>query len=29
VAHYGRFGGIIPSPEEVIHAIEEKLKGGN
>ncbi len=29
VAHYGRFGGIIPSPEEVIHAIEEKLMGGN
>jgi 2-oxoglutarate ferredoxin oxidoreductase subunit alpha len=29
VAHYGRFGGIIPSPDEVVHAIEEKLMGGN
>lgn len=28
VAHFGRLGGIIPSPVEVINAIEEKLMGG-
>ena len=28
VAHFGRFGGIIPSPDEVLHAVEEKLMGG-
>lgn len=28
VAHYGRFGGIIPSPDEVLHAVEDKLMGG-
>lgn len=25
VEHYGRFGGMIPSPDEVLHALEEKL----
>jgi len=25
VVHYGRYGGMIPSPEEVLHALEEKL----
>jgi 2-oxoglutarate ferredoxin oxidoreductase subunit alpha len=25
VAHYGRFGGMIPSPEEVFNALKEKL----
>ncbi len=25
VMHFGRFGGMIPSPDEVLHALEEKL----
>lgn len=28
VEHFGRFGGIIPSPEEVEAALEQKLMGG-
>lgn len=28
VEHYGRYGGMVPSPEEVLHAIETKLIGG-
>lgn len=28
VEHFGRFGGIIPSPTEVLHALEQKLIGG-
>ena len=28
VAHYGRMGGIIPSPDEVINALNEKIIGG-
>lgn len=27
VAHYGRLGGIIPSPEEIVDVIENKLIG--
>lgn len=25
VEHYGRFGGMVPSPDEVLNALEEKL----
>ena len=25
VEHFGRFGGIVPSPEEVLNAFKEKL----
>lgn len=28
VEHFGRFGGIIPSPTEVLHALEQKIIGG-
>lgn len=28
VEHYGRFGGIIPSPEEILLALEQKIIGG-
>ena len=28
VEHYGRFGGIIPSPSEVLHALENQIIGG-
>jgi 2-oxoglutarate ferredoxin oxidoreductase subunit alpha len=28
IEHYGRFGGIIPSPEEVVRALEQKIIGG-
>ncbi len=28
VEHFGRFGGIIPAPDEVLHAMEQKLMGG-
>ncbi len=28
VEHYGRFGGIIPTPDEVVHALETKIIGG-
>ncbi len=28
VEHYGRFGGMIPSPAEVLHALETKIIGG-
>jgi 2-oxoglutarate/2-oxoacid ferredoxin oxidoreductase subunit alpha len=28
VEHYGRFGGIIPSPEEILNALEQKIIGG-
>jgi 2-oxoglutarate ferredoxin oxidoreductase subunit alpha len=28
VAHFGRFGGIIPTPQEVLNALETKIIGG-
>jgi 2-oxoglutarate ferredoxin oxidoreductase subunit alpha len=28
VDHYGRFGGIIPSPSEVLRALEKQIIGG-
>ena len=28
VVHYGRFGGIIPTPSEVLHALETQIIGG-
>ena len=28
VEHYGRFGGIIHSPEEVLQALENQIIGG-
>lgn len=28
VAHFGRFGGIIPTPDEVVKALETKIIGG-
>jgi 2-oxoglutarate ferredoxin oxidoreductase subunit alpha len=28
VEHYGRMGGMIPSPDELVHALEEKVIGG-
>jgi 2-oxoglutarate ferredoxin oxidoreductase subunit alpha len=28
VEHYGRFGGMIPSPEEILNALEQKIIGG-
>jgi 2-oxoglutarate/2-oxoacid ferredoxin oxidoreductase subunit alpha len=28
VEHYGRMGGIIPSPEEIVEALKQKLIGG-
>ena len=28
VEHFGRFGGIMPSPEEVVEALEQKIIGG-
>mgnify|MGYP001627472223 FL=1 len=28
VEHFGRFGGVIHTPEEVLHALEEKVIGG-
>lgn len=28
VAHFGRMGGMIPSPEEVLNALEQKIIGG-
>jgi len=28
IEHYGRFGGIIPTPDEVVHALETKIIGG-
>jgi 2-oxoglutarate ferredoxin oxidoreductase subunit alpha len=28
VKHFGRMGGIIPSPAEVVEALEQKLIGG-
>ncbi|MBI9032858.1 MAG: 3-methyl-2-oxobutanoate dehydrogenase subunit VorB [Bacteroidales bacterium] len=28
VAHFGRFGGMIPSPEEIVEALEQKIIGG-
>jgi 2-oxoglutarate ferredoxin oxidoreductase subunit alpha len=28
VDHYGRFGGVIHSPQEVADALEQKIKGG-
>ncbi|MFA8435778.1 MAG: 3-methyl-2-oxobutanoate dehydrogenase subunit VorB [Marinifilaceae bacterium] len=27
VEHYGRFGGMIPTPEEVVEALEQKILG--
>lgn len=29
VEHFGRYGGVVPSPEEVAEALEQKLTGGN
>lgn len=26
--HFGRFGGVIHSPEEILHALEQKIIGG-
>jgi 2-oxoglutarate/2-oxoacid ferredoxin oxidoreductase subunit alpha len=28
IEHYGRFGGIIPTPDEVVRALEQKVIGG-
>ena len=28
IEHYGRFGGIIPTPDEVVRALEQKIIGG-
>jgi 2-oxoglutarate ferredoxin oxidoreductase subunit alpha len=28
VAHYGRVGGMIPSPEEIVDALKTKIIGG-
>ncbi|MCT4637524.1 MAG: 3-methyl-2-oxobutanoate dehydrogenase subunit VorB [Bacteroidales bacterium] len=28
VEHYGRFGGMIPSPDEIVEALEQKIIGG-
>ena len=28
VEHYGRMGGMVPSPEEVVTALENKFIGG-
>jgi 2-oxoglutarate ferredoxin oxidoreductase subunit alpha len=28
IEHYGRFGGIIPTPEEVLNVLETKIIGG-
>jgi 2-oxoglutarate ferredoxin oxidoreductase subunit alpha len=28
VEHYGRMGGMLPSPEEILHAMEDKFIGG-
>ncbi len=28
VEHFGRFGGIIPSPDEILNALEQKIIGG-
>ncbi|MFP4065191.1 MAG: 3-methyl-2-oxobutanoate dehydrogenase subunit VorB [Bacteroidales bacterium] len=28
VEHFGRFGGVIPSPEEILEALEQKIIGG-
>jgi len=28
VEHFGRFGGIIPTPDEVVRALEQKIIGG-
>jgi 2-oxoglutarate ferredoxin oxidoreductase subunit alpha len=28
IEHYGRFGGIIPTPDEVVLALEQKIIGG-
>ena len=25
VEHYGRMGGMVPSPEEVVHALEQNF----
>ncbi|MDR4988498.1 MAG: 3-methyl-2-oxobutanoate dehydrogenase subunit VorB [Bacteroidales bacterium] len=28
VKHFGRFGGMIPSPDEILNALEQKMIGG-
>jgi 2-oxoglutarate ferredoxin oxidoreductase subunit alpha len=28
IEHYGRFGGIIPAPDEVVSAMEKQIIGG-
>ncbi|MFO8067867.1 MAG: 3-methyl-2-oxobutanoate dehydrogenase subunit VorB [Bacteroidales bacterium] len=28
VEHFGRFGGVIPSPDEILNALEQKIIGG-
>ncbi len=27
VEHYGRFGGVIPTPEEIVEALEKQIIG--
>jgi 2-oxoglutarate ferredoxin oxidoreductase subunit alpha len=27
VSHYGRMGGVIPTPEEIINVLDEKFLG--
>ena len=28
VEHFGRFGGMIPNPDEILNALEQKIIGG-
>ena len=28
VKHYGRFGGMIPSPDDIVTALEQQIIGG-
>ncbi len=28
VEHFGRLGGIIPNPDEIVEALEQKIIGG-
>ena len=28
VEHFGRLGGIIPTPDEIVEALEQKIIGG-
>ena len=27
VEHYGRFGGVIPTPDEIVEALEKQIIG--